>query len=85
MIAAFQKKQQTEALHTAAIITALVNPDRAYDAYMAYTQSLMPEYRQVRQSLDEKLLSTMSKEMGKIFRLKVTPSGWSMREEQLIA
>jgi flagellar biosynthesis chaperone FliJ len=85
MIAAFQRKQQTEALHTAALLTALVNPDRAYDAYMTYLQSLMPEYRQIRQNLDQRLIGVMSREMDKVFRIRAMPTGWSMREEKLTA
>lgn len=80
LIAAFQKRQRIEVMKTRALITAAINPDKAYDAFMAYMGMALPEYAIMREEADKKLLRTIHGETGKVFVLEGAGEGYSATE-----
>lgn len=83
MIAAFNKKQQIEASKVAAIVTAMVNPEKAHDAYRRYLRLLMPDFDEVQSRMDDKRMKNFEEEKQKIFVLSPTHSGWAATESKV--
>jgi len=81
LVAAYQRRQQAEVIKVQALITAMVNPDKAFDAYMNYMQMVLPEYTHIRGRLDDKLMEQFKPFIGKKFRFMRGVHGVSVVEE----
>ena len=62
LIAAFRKRQYIEVAKVQAIITAVINPEKAVEAFLSFTRMILPEYEETRNLKDQHMLRVLSTE-----------------------
>jgi len=59
-----------------AIITAIVNPAKAADAYTHFLKTILPEYEEIRNQMDKGMMDIFQQELGGVFELSAGRNGW---------
>lgn len=85
LIAAWNKRQQIEMQKTSALMTAMVNPDKAYDAYSNLMKTAFPDYSRMRKMQDTKMMELFEREKTKVFVLDFGNHGFSAKEQPVDA
>ena len=62
-----------------AIITAIVNPQKAMAAYTNFLKVMMPEYEEIRDQMDKGMMSIFHREQGFAYELTPGRNGWAAK------
>ena len=79
LIAGIRKKQYIEVAKVQAIITAIVNPAKALDAYKNFLKVMMPEYEEIRNQMDHGMMSAFHRELGFVYELSLGRNGFTAK------
>lgn len=82
LVAAFRRRQQAEVIKLKALITAIINPEKAHDIYMDYMQMVLPEYTQIRERMDVGLMKQFEPFRDKKIRFSFGAQGVSAVMEE---
>jgi len=69
LVEAYKRRQRIEILKTKAILMAMVNPDKAHEAFMEYLKLASPDYAGIRKDMDDKLINVLHGGMENVFVL----------------
>ena len=85
LIAAWNKRQSIEAQKTSALMTAIVNPEKAYDAYTSLMKIMFPDYGRIRTAQDRRMIETFEREKENVFIIESSAHGFSAKEQSVNA